>query len=359
MSHTPQDRDGDPGAHAPETLAQRSLFVRVNVVAVAVAAAGLFLPRVTSAGGYGLATAHTGYGQVFGLLLLFVCVALAGWYATRADWLTAALLFVVWLGLLATAAFEVVRVSSFYSGQVGLADVGVGLYCNAAGAAIGAAMGAIEAVREWSCGRGNDGSGRLPWLAAVTAAVVILAAVAVTGQMAGREAQVRSAAGFSSPHKPYALGAPARDQSPVEGHHVVTAPGSGTTTPSAGAVAGPSGASATPSTLGGSGATGATVAGDSGNSGDWGMDGGLATYWPGYVATPGSYYIWPGYLGGPATNTGATGGSGSTVTGATGLTGSGTGATGTGSTGPAANTTTSVPASSAPRPLVAAGERTA
>ena len=359
MSHTPQDRDGTASSHARRTAPLRSagsLFVRVNLVALALAAAGLFLPRVT-AGGYGLATIRSGYGQVFGLLLLLVCAALAGWYATRADWLTAALLFVMWLGLLATASFEVVRVSASYSNQFGLTDVGVGLYCNAAGAAVGAAAGAIEAVRQWSDGTGSDHW--LPWFGAVAAAVMTLAAVGVTGQMTGRDAQVRTAAGLSGPRSPFALRTPTRDQSPVEGHGVVTAPGSSTTTaPGAGQVVGPSAAAATPTTLG---TTGVSGAGDSGNSGDWGMDGGLATYWPGYTGTPGSFYIWPGYLDlGPATNTGATGNSGPTVTGASGLTGSGvTGSTGAGPTGATTTTTTSVPpASSAPPPHVSGGYRT-
>jgi hypothetical protein len=336
------------------------LFVRINLVAVAVAAAGLFLPRVT-AGGYDPAIVRTGYDAVFGLLLVLVCAALGGWYATRADWLTAALLFVVWLGLLATAAFEIVRVSATYSGQVGLADVGLGLYCNALGAAVGASAGAIEAVRQWSPGRPRAGSGRwLPWFAAVAAAVVTLAAVGVTGQLAGRDAQVRSAAAVSGPQSGFALGTPTRDQSPVEGHHVVTAPGSSTTTPGAGQQVGPSVSAATPSTLGTTG-TGVSPSGDSGNSGAWGMDGGLASYWPGYTGTDGSFYIWPGYLG-PATNTGVTGDSGSTVTGATGLAGSGvassTGAGPTGSTGAGTTTTTSVPPASSAPPAVSGGNRT-
>jgi hypothetical protein len=332
-----------------------SLFVRVNLVAVVAAAAGLFLPRVT-AGGYGLATVRMGYGEVFGFLLVLVCVMLAAWHATRADWLTTALLFVVWLGLLGTAAFEIVRVSASYSDQVGLADVGVGLYCNAAGAAVGAAAAAIEAVRQWSGARRRAGDDRwLPWLVAVAAGAVTLAAVGVTGQLAGRDAQLRADAGLSGPRSPFALGTPTRDQSPVEGHHVVTGPGLSATIPAAGQV-GPS--AATPSTLGATGATAASAAGDSSNSGDWGMEGGLSTYWPGYTGTTGSFYIWPGYLG-PATNTGATGDSGSAVTGASGLTGSGvTGSTGAGPAMPT-TTTTVPPASSAPPALVSGGDRTA
>jgi hypothetical protein len=329
------------------------LFVRVNLIALVVAAAGLFLPRVT-AGGFGLATLRMGYGEVFGLLLLLVCAMLAGWYATRGDWLTAALLFVLWLGLLATAAFEIVRVSALYSDQFSLADVGVGLYANAAGAAVGAAAGAIEAVRQWSGGRARVGSDRwLPWFVTVAAAVVTLAAVGVTGQLAGRDAQLRSAARLFGPHGSFALGTPTRDQSPVEGRHMKTSPASSTTTPAA-RQTGPS-ASATPSTLGTTGGTGANAAGDSGNSGDWGMEGGLAAYWPGYTGTTGSFYIWPGYLG-PALNTGATGDSGSTVTGASGLTGSGV--TGAGPTG-TTTTTIAPPASSAPAARVSGGDRTA
>jgi len=354
MSDTLHGRDGEPGVHARGSAgpAPWTLFVRVNLVAVAVAGAGLFLPKVT-AGRYGLATIETGYGQVFALLLVLVCAALAGWYATRADWLTAALLFVAWLGLLATAAFEVVRVSASLSDQFGLTGVGVGLYCNVAGAVIGASAATIEAVRRWTGGRARPRARSdrwLPWLAAIAVTVLTLAAVGVGGQLAGRDALLRSAAGVPGgvPASPLSLGAggaqSATDQSPVEGHRPVTLPGVSTTTPAAGAQS-PAGAFGF-----GFGSSGGTGAGDSGNSGDWGMTGGLATFWPGYTGTPGSFYIWPGYLG-PPDNTGVTGGSGSTVTGASGLTGSGvTGGTGpTATTGPGTppttTTTTTVPTS--------------
>jgi hypothetical protein len=353
MSDTLHDRGGEYDAPSGAlTTASWRLFVRVNLVAVAVAGVGLVLPKVT-AGGYGVATLRTGYGQVFAVLLVLVCAALAGWYATRADWFTAALLFVAWLGLLATASFEVVRVSASSSDQFGLAGVGVGLYCNVAGAAVGAAAATIEAVRRWTDDRPRTGPDRwLPWAVAVALAVLTLAAVGVSGQLAGRDALVRSAGGVpGGVRASFSLGGAggggsSAGQSPVEGHRPVTLPSASTTAP------GPAGAPA--AATGGFGSTGGTGSGDSGNSGDWGMAGGLATFWPGYTGAPGSFYIWPGYLG-PPDNTGVTGGSGSTVTGATGLAGTGvTGGTGanapTGTTGPASppptsTTTTTVPTS--------------
>jgi hypothetical protein len=358
MSDTLHDRDGEHGANVltahhsagtGTTAASWRLFVRVNVAAVAVAGAGLFLPKVT-AGGYGLATLRTGYGQVFALLLVLVCAALAGWYATRADWFTAALLFVAWLGLLATAAFEVVRVSASSSDQFGLTGVGVGLYCNVVGAAAGAAAATIEAVRRWTDDRPQSRSDRwLPWMVAVSATVLTLAAVGVSGQLAGRDALLRSAGGVRASFSlgGARAGASSAGLSPVEGHRPPTPPSASTTAPApAGAPTG---------VTGGFGSTGGTGSGNSGNSGDWGMVGGLATFWPGYTGAPGSFYIWPGYLG-PPDNTGVTGGTGSTVTGASGLPGTGvTGGTGptaptapTGTTGPApsSTTTTTVPTSS-------------
>ena len=346
MRDTLRGRDGGSGAHAP-TL---SLFVRINVVALALAGAGLLLPQVT-AGSYGVANVRTGYGQVFALLLLLVCAALAGWHATRADWSITALLFVAWLGLLATAVFEVVRVSASFAEQFSLAGVGLGLYCNVGGAAMGAAAATIEAVREWSSGRSGTGAERwLPWAVSVATTIVTLAVVGIGGQLAGHDALLRTARGELHARTPLSLGAgggavSSPNQSLVEGHHSVTLPSSAsTTTPSGG---GPV-QGAAPAPFGATGVTGSV--GASGNSGDWGMVGGLASFWPGYTGTTGSYYIWPGYLG-PAGDTGATGGSGPTVTGASGLTGSGSGVTGgTGPTGtsPApsvATTTTTVPAS--------------
>ena len=359
MSDTLHDRDSGYGAaaqdhgHDPKTglaAASWGLFVRVNLVAVAVAGAGLFLPKMT-AGGYGVVTLRTGYGQVFAVLLLLVCAALAGWYATRADWFTAALLFVAWLGLLATAAFEVVRVAASTSDQFGLTGVGVGLYCNVAGAAVGAAAAAIEAVRRWTDDRPGTGSERwLPWAVAVAVTALTLAAVGVSGQLAGRDAPLRTAGGVPGGlPAPFSLGVArgggsSAGQSPVEGHRPVTLPSVSTTAPT------PAGAPA--AAVGGFGSTGGTGSGNTGNSGDWGMLGGLATFWPGYTGTPGSFYIWPGYLG-PPDNTGVTGGTGPTVTGATGLTGSGvTGGTGpavpsapTGPTGPGTSPTTPAPSS--------------
>jgi len=361
MSDTLHDRDGGYGAaaHAPvhghasrpsQAAASWGLFVRVNLAAVAVAGAGLFLPKMT-AGGYGVGTLRTGYGQVFAVLLLLVCAALAGWYATRADWFTAALLFVAWLGLLATAAFEVVRVAASISDQFGLTGVGVALYCNVAGAAVGAAAATIEAVRRWTDGRPGTGSERwLPWAVAVAATALTLAAVGVSGQLAGRDALLRTASGVPGGlPASFSLGAArgggsTAGQSLVEGHRPVTLPSVSTTVPAPGAPA---------TAVGGFGSTGDTGSGDSGNSGDWGMLGGLATFWPGYTGTPGSFYIWPGYLG-PPDNTGVTGDTGPTVTGATGLTGSGV----TGGTGPAAPTAPTGPTGAGTSPSTPAPSST-
>jgi hypothetical protein len=355
MRNTPQLPEGEADADAArahatavnrrlwESAASSSLFVRVNAVAILVAGAGLFLPRVTAvpADGFGLVTLRTGYGQVFGLLLLLVGATLACWCVARSDRLTAVLLFVVWLGLLATAAFEVVRVAAANADQFGLSNVGIGLYCNIAGAAVGTVAALIEAVRQWTAGRPQaEEAGWLPWVVAVGAAVLTLAAVATSGQLAGRDDGQRSAAGAFGPRTPLFIGAHgtprSTEQSPVEGHHSAALP-SATTTPT-------SASNAAPATFG----TGISAgSGDTGNSGSWGMEGGLATFWPGYTGAPGSFYIWPGYLG-PATNTGATGSSGLTVTGASGLTGSGSGTgTGTGTTVPT-STTTTVPPPPAP-----------